>query len=85
MKTRIYLRVAKGGKVAANVRPSYEPLSQIKDGRQASLPTAFFALDVDVPDEILKRAEHVAATVTLDAEDGQVIVAPLNQEAPDAG
>ena len=84
MKTKLYVRVAQGRgrpKVAANVRPNHWPITEQQDGADVPLPTAFFALELDIPQEVFDRAVQVAATVKLDPEAGQVIVLPL-AEAP---
>ena len=65
MKARVYLRVARsekrgsnpGFKVAANVKPNQHPL-EASDGW---LPTASFAVDLDIPDVMFDRASEVLA------------------------
>jgi hypothetical protein len=78
MKCRVYLRVAKtkkrsgnpGYKVAATLKPSHEPLST--DTRY--LPTAAFAVDLDVPDVMFDRASEVLAELVIDPEDAAIAV-----------
>lgn len=77
MKCKVYMRVAKsrgpkGYRVAASIRPNYQPL-KIEGYNERALPTAAFALDLDIPEEIFRRAEQVLAEIELDA--GDVLVA----------
>lgn len=59
MIVRAYLRVADDGRVRANDKPDLNPL--VKNGEP--MPTAAFALDLDIPDEQFKLAEKVLAEV----------------------
>jgi hypothetical protein len=80
MKCRVYLRVAKtkkrsnspGYKVAATlkVKASHEPLNT--DAR--FLPTAAFAVDLDIPDVMFERASEVLAELVIDPEDAAIAV-----------
>lgn len=72
MKIRTYIRVArnprgrKGHVITANPTPKYSPLTN-STGRY--LPTAMFALDLDVPEEMFRQAEQVLAEVVIDKDD----------------
>lgn len=76
MKARVYLRVAKtakrggnpGFKVAATVKPNAYPL-EASDGW---LPTAAFAVDLDIPDVMFERASEVLAELVIDPEDASI-------------
>lgn len=53
MKTRIYLRIAKGKRrtiVKADTKPNYESISTNGYNRQY-FPTVQFTLDIDIPDK----------------------------------
>ena len=78
MKLRVYLRVAEGARgprVAASSSPNYEPLMSGSGWQAKPLPTAMFALDLDVPDAVLHHAERVLATLAVDEHDAQVAAA----------
>lgn len=73
MKVRTHLRVAKtkqGVRVEASAKPNYRPL--VSGASEAPLPTAMFALDLDLPDEMFTRAEQVLAEVTVDPADVEI-------------
>ncbi len=80
MKTKVYIRAARGRngpKVEAATRPNYQSLTEMKNYVERTLPTAMFALEVDIPEEAFKHAEQVAASVQLDVSAGQVVVEPM--------
>lgn len=67
MKVRTHLRVAYDKKrrttsMVANVKPSAAPLT---NGFKEPLPTVAFALDLEIPDVMFRRAEEVIATLTI--------------------
>lgn len=66
MKTTVYMRVAKNQsgkpKVAANVRPSDEPL---KDGYGNALPTVSFAVAMVIDEKAFRAAENVIARMEI--------------------
>lgn len=73
MRARVFMRVGKAGSrsrkgylVQAGLSPSYEPLSN-SVGRY--LPTAMFALDLDIPDEMFEQAQQVLAEIVVNPED----------------
>ena len=70
MKLTIYMRVAQGAngkpKVAASINPNYKPLStSTGTWNEKALPTAAFAITLDIPDEILRSAEQVLAELEI--------------------
>lgn len=72
MRLRVYLRVAKsnrepGYRVLASAKPNYKPLYAAEGTfREMALPTAAFALDLDIPDEEFERAEQVLAEILVE-------------------
>lgn len=71
MKCRVYLRVAQDDnrrgehppyRLKATESPKYEPLA---DGSARPLPTAAFALDLDIPDAVFRHAERVLAELVV--------------------
>lgn len=78
MKLTVYLRVAegpRGPRVAASSTPNYVPLMTGSPGyseRSRPLPTAMFALSLDVPDEVLQHAEQVLAEIEVPADKAEV-------------
>lgn len=76
MKAKVFLRVArssghKGYRVAASTQPNYSPLTT--GGYESrALPTAAFAMVLDIPDQIFHRAEEVLAEVELQPSAVQV-------------
>lgn len=77
MKCKVYMRVAKssgpkGYKVAASIRPNYQALTLGSGYSERAVPTAAFALELDIPEAIFKRAEQVLAELELDEGDVQV-------------
>jgi hypothetical protein len=77
MKLTVYMRVAKGvrgkPKVDARTTPNHKPLmASIGNWNEKALPTAAFALDLDIPDEIFHRAETVLAELELTEDDVRV-------------
>lgn len=79
MRARIYLRIAKtstggrggskGFRVAATSKPSHRP---IEASVGEPLPTAAFAIDLVIPDEMFTEAERVIAELTVDPADLEV-------------
>lgn len=85
MKCRVYMRIAdnSGGgrsdrpfKVSARVTPSDEPLYAERSTRfdRVALPTAKFALDLDVPDAVFRYAEQVLAEIEVPEDVAQAAV-----------
>lgn len=76
MKVKTYLRVAVGGRgprVVASTKPNYQPLTKGQGTyHEEPLPTAAFALVLDIPDEIFERAEKVLAEVAVDPSEAAV-------------
>lgn len=75
MKVKTYLRVARGGRgvrVVASSKPNYQPLMKGSGWSEKALPTAAFAVVLDIPDEIFERAETVLAEVTVDPSEAEV-------------
>ncbi len=74
MRVKAFIRVAKGysgkAKIAANVRPSDEPL---KDSNGYALPTVSFAIQLSIPDSLINRAEQVIAEVTIPEEQAEIL------------
>lgn len=75
MKVTVYMRVGvgpRGPKVAASITPNYEPL-KVGSGWQARIvPTAMFALKLDVPDEVLHHAEQIVNELTIETAEPAV-------------
>jgi hypothetical protein len=73
MKVKAYLRVAKDrngrSRVQANAKPSQAPLTR-SDG--TILPTVSFAVELDVPDAMFRRAEQVIATLTIPESQAEI-------------
>jgi len=87
MKVKIYLRVAKntGGrtafKVDARPTPDYRPLNKGQGTyTETPLPTAAFAVVLDVPDELFRHAERVLAEIEIPA-DKAVVAAEVAEAA----
>lgn len=79
MKIKVYIRAGRGRngtKVTAATRPNYYPLVESRRGTEHLLPTAMFAIEVDIPESAFKHAEQVAASVRLDVDAAQVLVEP---------
>jgi hypothetical protein len=78
MIVTVYLRVAEGKRgmrVAASSTPNYEPIySGSGSWNQTPLPTAAFALELDVPDELFTRAEQVLAEIVIPEDKGEIAV-----------
>jgi hypothetical protein len=73
------MRIAKGkdGKprVDASVRPNHAPLFSGKGTRhEQPLPTAAFAVEIEVPESVLRRAEQVIAEMEIPEDDAKAIV-----------
>ena len=69
-KLKLYVRVAKrptkGYAVAAGSKPNHQALT---NSLGVALPTASFALLLDIPDSAFCRAEQVLAEIVLAEED----------------
>lgn len=85
MKCRVYMRIADNSespradfpfKVNARVSPTDEPLYSRPPGQRGSrpLPTAKFALDLDVPDAVFRYAEQVLAEIEVPEDVAQAAV-----------
>jgi hypothetical protein len=73
MKTRVYVRVAKGprgAQVAMTQKPNHGALTSGREGKY--LPTVAFALDLDVPDALFKRAELAVAELRVTEDSAQI-------------
>lgn len=79
MKVTAYLRVAtdersrtaqgRRTKVVASNRPSDAPIYNSAD---EALPTVAFAIDLDVPDAMFRRAEDVVAELKVTPRSGKI-------------
>lgn len=87
-KVRVYLRVGKkirprskdgAYRVSATERPSLEPVTSGNNW----LPTAAFALDLDIPDVMFDRAGEVLAEVIVKAEDARIAAEVKTPEDPE--
>ncbi len=81
MKIRVYLRVAEGARgprVHAGTSPNYAPLESGSGWQAKPLPTAQFALDLDVPDSVLHRAEQVLAALVIPEDSADVSASVVN-------
>lgn len=75
MKATVYMRVAvgsRGTKFSATVKPNYAPLTSGSGWYAHNLPTAAFALVLDIPDEAFERASQVLAEIQIPNETIQV-------------
>ena len=74
MKTRIYIRIAKGKQgffVSANKKPVFTPLASSNGyGRPVYKPTVQFALDINIPD-----SEFDASRILLAAKIKETVAA----------
>ena len=86
MKVRTHLRVAKtkkGARVEASAKPNYKPLMQNQgSSHEAPMPTAMFALDLDLPDEMFARAEQVLAEVSVNPADVEIAADVVTPDEP---
>jgi hypothetical protein len=86
MKVKTHLRIAKtrkGARVEASSRPNYKPLITNAGYRnERVLPTAAFAVVLDIPDELFERAETVLAEITVDPDEAEIAaeVGPISKE-----
>lgn len=83
LKVRAYFRVAhdvrtRRTQVQANAKPTTRPLTNTGG---AFLPTVAFAVDLEIPDALFKRAEQVIATLAL-SDDSAVIAATVTENPP---
>lgn len=74
MKVRAYMRVGYEAKrrrsqVNVTLKPSSAPLSR-SDG--SLLPTVAFGVDLEIPDEMFRQAEHVIATLSVKPESATI-------------
>lgn len=72
MRITVYIRVAKGEgrtKISATTKPNYKPLTTGSGWREKPMPTAAFAIALDVPDVMFKRAEQVLAELEVAEHD----------------
>jgi len=81
MKVRVYLRVARNPqgrtsfKCDAGVRANYKPLTKrTGNWNEEAIPTAAFALDLDIPDEVFTRAEQVLAEIEIPEDKAKIAV-----------
>lgn len=80
-RVKAYLRIARhpGGrkpfKVWAGVSPNPEPI-RVGTNNDVMLPTAHFAVVLDIPDEMFRRAEQVLAVVDVPEDVLAVAVRP---------
>lgn len=85
MKATVYLRLAhgkRGLRVHASSAPNYEPIySGSGSWNQTPLPTAAFAIQLEVPDEVFAHAERVLAELVVD-EDHATIAAEVKELEP---
>lgn len=78
MKTKIYLRVAKGGRngyrAEASAVPNYDPIKKQSayNSHYEFLPTVAFAVEFDIPDEMFKQSERVIASVNVAMKDAKI-------------
>lgn len=88
MKTRIYLRVAKGGRkgfrVSASPEPTNEPIKIPANHSSVQfLPTVSFAVDFEIPDELFYQAETPVAEINLAIKnakiEGSILVAAVKE------
>lgn len=72
MKVRVHLRVGKGERVTmvqASIKPSERPLT---GSSGVPVPTVAFAVDLDLPDAMFKRAAHVIAEIKVPEEAARI-------------
>jgi len=75
---KVYVRMAenqRGMRVESSTTPNYNPLS---NSYGETLPTAMFALNLEVPKELFRQAEKTLADVEIKAEDIQMLVSAAN-------
>ena len=68
MKTKIYLKIARGVrgvKVSASNKPSNAPFAEKSYRGDKYFPTVAFAIELDIPDELFKTAEKTIASVVV--------------------
>jgi len=68
MLVTVYMRMARNSRggvksECSSHKPSYVPLT---DSIGEPLPTAFFALNLEVPDELFDQAEQVLGEISVD-------------------
>lgn len=89
MKYKVYMRIAqtsgrKGYKVAAAINPNYEPLVMAQGSRNERVaPTAAFAVEFEIPDEIFRLAERTLAEVEVKADDIRIPASVAYEEDAD--
>jgi hypothetical protein len=75
VKARVHLRIAKGprgARVAATAKPNLHPLYDSQGVNSKPLPTVSFAVDLNIPDELFKQAEHVIAEIDVTGEKAKI-------------
>lgn len=84
MRVTVYMRLAEGKRgmrVAASTSPNYEPIYSGQGNWNAKpLPTAAFAIELDVPEALFARAEQVLAEIAI-AEDQAEVAAEVKELA----
>jgi len=82
MKTKIYLKVAEGAKklkVYASLNPSQIPLSSQSYRDVKYLPTVFFAINVDIPDEAFELGKSAIKEINLELKKNMGICADVEE------
>jgi hypothetical protein len=76
MKVQTYLRVAEGARgprVVASAKPNYQPLTKgAGTYHEEALPTAMFAVVLDIPDELFERASQVLAEIEVPTDRAEI-------------
>lgn len=87
MKTKIYVRVARsprfrrGHKIDAAMTYNPQPLTVGTGYSETAIHTAFFALTMEVPDELLRPADLPTVDLGLLAVDRATTVTPVVEQA----
>jgi len=74
MRIKVYLRIGitnRGYRIEATTKPNHAPIYSAYPTKKA-LPTASFALVLNVPDEKFREAERVVQEINLANEDVEV-------------
>lgn len=69
MKTKVFLRVAKGSRGVvwhASSKPNYLAIEEGNGYAKYALPTLAFAVEFDIPEALLNQASEVAAKINLE-------------------
>jgi len=76
MKTRIYLRIARGSRgksrVMASVSPKIEPIKSGSGYSVEYLPTVYFAVDFNIPNDLFEQAQIPIAEINVAMKDAKV-------------